>query len=533
MGSVPVLAQELSVSPGIDKPLGTFEPKTGSSVLLRGFRSETVSFLLRLKGEGCHQRKITKLQHDEPRLGKDGGELAVELSELPSVTTIRPSYRGAPVGAQLDPVIPLKEGSLLCSSPKGQWYLGEIPISPSTEPGTYSGQIALKDSPPGDGIQVKVTVGHALLPARPRLPIYSELSSFHLLKGHYGAWHDGEEVLAREYGDVMMRHRVFPIKNAIVAPPILTDGEKERLDLERAPTPSQSFASVVLNSRSSWAMVDLPTAIRSGTTLDQRRRYYRAMEATVPKLPWADRAFLYLWDEPKEKEFEALAQEARLVRDAAPSIKIMVTTPWSARFAPYVDIWCPVIEQFGQQGFAPASQYAAEQAGGKSVWWYVSCTSHGCEDDIDSGYPDLVIDRPAVAVRTIGALSVVNRIDAFLYYSVNNSYRNYPNVDPWSIPWEFSGNGDGTLFYPGRPGEHGFTSHQPVASLRLKLLREASYDADYIALIQSLPIRPLWFETELKALAPSTTAWSRSYEAYQRFHDKIWTYIEESDGGKR
>ena len=44
------------------------------------------------------------------------------------------------------------------------------------------------------------------------------------------------------------------------------------------------------------------------------------------------------------------------------------------------------------------------------------------------------------------------------------------------------GNGEGTLFYPGRPDKIGGKDHIPVSSLRLTMIREGNEDYEYMIL---------------------------------------------------
>src|SRR5262249_42223366 len=55
--------------------------------------------------------------------------------------------------------------------------------------------------------------------------------------------------------------------------------------------------------------------------------------------------------------------------------------------------------------------------------------------------------------------------------------------DPWDSVFLFGGNGDGTLFYPGRPDRIGGHSDVPIESIRLKLIREGLEDYEYLALL--------------------------------------------------
>lgn len=162
---------------------------------------------------------------------------------------------------------------------------------------------------------------------------------------------------------------------------------------------------------------------------------------------------------------------------------------------------------------------------GQEAWWYVSCMSHGCEALGDSGMPDLVLDRPAAYVRVIPWLASKYNIDAFLYYLVNYAYQFYPKRDPWKSVWDFSGNGDGTLFYPGRPGKYGVEEHLPVPSLRLKLWREASYDAEYIRWMNEREKQPAWWREEFAKLVQDTRRWDKEYAHYQSLRDKIGEFL--------
>jgi hypothetical protein len=60
------------------------------------------------------------------------------------------------------------------------------------------------------------------------------------------------------------------------------------------------------------------------------------------------------------------------------------------------------------------------------------------------------------------------------------------NNDPWENIRLYGGNGDGTLFYPGRPDRIGGRTDIPIESIRLKLIREGMEDYEYLALLARL-----------------------------------------------
>ena len=101
-----------------------------------------------------------------------------------------------------------------------------------------------------------------------------------------------------------------------------------------------------------------------------------------------------------------------------------------------------------------------------------------------TGWPSYVIDSAAVANRIMPWMSWKYRIDGELYYSMVEAYSH--DNDPLKDVFLHGGNGDGTLFYPGRPGTIGGTTQIPLESIRLKLIREGLEDYEYFVLLSNL-----------------------------------------------
>ena len=59
-----------------------------------------------------------------------------------------------------------------------------------------------------------------------------------------------------------------------------------------------------------------------------------------------------------------------------------------------------------------------------------------------------------------------------------------PKNTSWEVQWLAGGNGDGSLTYPGRPDRIGGTSTIPIASLRLKQIRDGLQDLEYMYLLE-------------------------------------------------
>ena len=60
-------------------------------------------------------------------------------------------------------------------------------------------------------------------------------------------------------------------------------------------------------------------------------------------------------------------------------------------------------------------------------------------------------------------------LNGFLYYDTTYAYGLHRN--PWNDVYSFGTNGDGTLFYPGKPSIIGGKTEIPCFSLRLMLIR--------------------------------------------------------------
>lgn len=83
-----------------------------------------------------------------------------------------------------------------------------------------------------------------------------------------------------------------------------------------------------------------------------------------------------------------------------------------------------------------------------------------------------------------------------LYWSV--SFAQASGVDGWETQWCAGGNGDGTLTYRGTPDRIGGTTEVPLASIRLKAIRDGQEDLLYMIAAEARAGR----EATLAAIAP-------------------------------
>lgn len=483
------------------KPYGSVPASALKDVVrVSGSRGEIVNFTLRIDGSGCVEPKL--------EIGKL--RTASRFYEMLPFVTKKPSYRGAPVGTHYDPLI---QKSRICVAPGGTWILGELELPSSAAAGSFDGKVVLNESA---SIPLKLKLWDLDMPDQPSVSLYSELTTWFLLLGHYGKWNEGEEDLARKYIRRMELHRMYPIKHWQKIPSLQGSG----LDL------ASTFFKPVVETLPEWARISVPFQwpIKVAPSTET---YFSEMSKELKRAKVRDRSFVYLWDEPQKEQWKDLLSALRMAKRAAPDLKVLVTTTYKPELENLVDIFVPVMDQFDRSGFPPVAAYEKLAKKGKEFWLYNSCMSHGCGNDHESGSPDWMIDRPGAHVRVLGWLAHHFGVKNLLYYSVNNGYQHFPSGrDPWVDQWDFSGNGDGTLFYPGRPGLHGLSDHAPIDSLRLKLWRQSSYDADYVQMIRDSKALPAWWNTSVREVVRGIRTWSKSEKTYTQLREKIGDYLD-------
>ncbi|HLL55366.1 MAG TPA: DUF4091 domain-containing protein, partial [Myxococcaceae bacterium] len=121
----------------------------------------------------------------------------------------------------------------------------------------------------------------------------------------------------------------------------------------------------------------------------------------------------------------------------------------------------------------------------KRLWTYQCCRGHGCvqgpippENVPGSGWPSYMVDTSAAKNRAMQWLAFRERVSGELYYETAMAL---PRA--WTDQYEFGGNGDGTLFYPGTPARIGGQTDVPVASIRLKLIRSGMQDYELLKMV--------------------------------------------------
>ena len=378
----------------------------------------------------------------------------------------------------------------------------EIFVPPTTPPGKYSGSasISLLGSEQFS-VPVNLTVWNFVLPSTATLKSSFGLSGVSALKQHRGRYTDDADLysITRLYAKAALFHRLSIHVGSMVSPAISYDAGKMQLDWRLYDAEIGPFldGSAIAEGEPLYGAKATSVDLRTPGAVETEGRQVMYLEEWIKhfqKRGWLDRLFLYLWDEPAPADFSKVLQRGRAYQRAAQKIPNLVTTPFSPKLEEVTQIWTPLVNCLGSRpGFddfcapsPPREAYDSEIEQGKSLWFYQSCASHGCDivgGPYFTGWPSYMIDMPGAANRVMQWLAWKFRIEGELYYSMNQAYH---GGDPWTNVFLSGGNGDGTLFYPGRPDRIGGRTDIPIESIRLKLIREGMEDYEYLALLAKL-----------------------------------------------
>jgi hypothetical protein len=242
------------------------------------------------------------------------------------------------------------------------------------------------------------------------------------------------------------------------------------------------------------------------------KAYFAAIADWLRELGYLELAYVFLKDEPNNAvEYELVRNQGALIKSADPEIRRMCTEQpepskpeWGVLYDA-VDIWCPLWFLYDE----PSARERMEK--GEQMW---SATAL-CQGPV--GTPWWQIDTEPLSYRSPFWLSWLNDINGFLYWSSTywGAYETLQGV--WEAP-HFRGKfwGEGLLLYPGPPaGIKGF-----VPSIRLKLIREALEDYEYMVLGASLS-KESEVDSIIGEVVTSFQEWSHGKEDYGLARERL------------
>jgi hypothetical protein len=364
----------------------------------------------------------------------------------------------------------------------------EVHVPASAKAGKYDGVVTIGSAEGEAKIPVELTAWPFELPSTSSLRTAFNLAYGILPAAHPGVSGDADATLRARYGQLGLDHRISLTG-------INDDGYHS--DLGRFDRFYAPLVKGTAPTRLEGAKMTAVKYVGNRTSVDEHKKWAQYAKQNG----WFDRLFDYTCDEPPLTcSWNDIKVRTDAVHAADPDFQTLVTTQiWDADehgSTAGIDIMVPVINWMDDK---PGSDVAGSQrarydgfVGGKNkeLWLYQSCMSHGCGGTVDigspndsdryfTGWPTYMIDSSAARNRAMEWLSFINDATGELYWETGAAFRH----DPWNNQWDFSGNGDGTLFYPGSPSKIGGKTDIPVASIRLKMVREGMEDYEYLKML--------------------------------------------------
>lgn len=343
-------------------------------------------------------------------------------------------------------------------------------------------------------IPVALTVWNFTLPDRPTHG--NHFGNFRNVARFFDVDPDSDKFREIElrYCRAMVEHRLNPPIPTYLLPEVNQDGSLA-IAPERHEALKKYLAEMHISEfevpRAPFARLSVAATGTDYVTIapeerEKALRYYRGYFDYLKQNGWQEGAFVYLWDEPNLKEnYEQVLVLGQLVHEASPELKCLVVEqtyrqdPSWPDIDPAVDIWCPL------WAFIDRGTIQQKIAEGDQVWSYTALVQrapsyHPQYEQVKGLDPPYWhIDRPLIVYRVPTWINRQYGITGLLYWSTVTTV-----LDPWNNPaFAHPGhfNGGGYLFYPGLPcGVDG-----PVASMRLKNLRDGMEDYEYFALLQA------------------------------------------------
>lgn len=345
----------------------------------------------------------------------------------------------------------------------------DVYVPPNTAAGEYSGTVTVTAVGVAPArVPVRLTVWPFTLPATPTLR--SNFGGFGERMGQaFGHPYGSPEfrALERRFAAAMAAHRLCPPIPEYLYPPIQPDGSVD----------TQRNHSALKEWIETFHVTGFPLNLIGDEPLGKDReratRYLQSMYAYLKANGWEKMAYIYVLDEPNDKAaYDEVRARAKFIHEAQPGIKVLCTeqpTPQEAAWGTLVgavDIWVPLWPLLEEK--AGAERLAA----GEELWSYTAL----CQGKEPTPFWEL--DFPLLNYRIPGVMSYRYGMTGLLYWTTVYWEK---AGDVWTNPLTYEQfNMEGSLLYPGTAvGYDG-----PVASMRLKQIREGEEDYEYLRLAE-------------------------------------------------
>lgn len=383
----------------------------------------------------------------------------------------------------------------------------------ASKPGLYAGEVKLKGA---DTVVAKILlrVSDFDLPVVPRLrtsimTIWRQIAEVHGYDREKEPPAPALAALLEQYYDLFANHRL----SIDATYPTYPSAGSGKLDAKAV---EAGMRKQLLHRHSSTLGLPIwpewPFADPLGKDRAEAMRYVAAWMKIIMKLKAESRAYVIMGDldEPQNGDDYALVRrwgdffnEVEATHQVrAPLLVTEQPTPdswWIGRLDGFVDIWVPHVSSVWSDIESPKGvrDITRRLKAGEEVWCYPALVQmpdaweaeHGKPKTLkESNPPVWCLDFPAMNHRILGWLMPRHGITGLCYWDTLAVQK---GVDVWTSADSFHSssnedvyNGDGSFIYPATKKRHG--RDMPVASIRLKWLREMAEDYDYLMLAKDL-----------------------------------------------
>jgi hypothetical protein len=493
LGAAPALALQVRVVPSTMR----LTPSTKVSaypqrVQLQAARGESEGAQLVISVERGQQVKVLTSRLVN-RAGRALASTATTYLEKPIV--VRSASPNGKRGTYYDPLLDVRSRWMTLKTNTRATLWLDIAVSRAAKPGTYTGAVTIqRRSGKPVRVPVKLVVDSATLPARPTLLSSVGVDASQLAR--FEGVHQGRGLNGKldQYFSLLASMRLSTADPNVVVP------VGQSISAIAAAEPGQALAATFDRSGVASFRIPFYETYPYGDPLGSDRakaiNYLRATATYYRAKGWLSRSYVYTVDEPGTGDADRVQAFHRLVKEADPALQLLVTSEPRNAFEGNVDIWVSNLSARVKR--ADISRVRKQR---KQYWWYPSISTF-------DPYPTLYIDDLRASPRAMGWLAWRYHVQGFFYWSATHWHE---VKNPWTQPGTFrspdgdTGNGDGSLIYPGKP--QGLD--RPMPSIRLLQLRDGIEDFDLLTLAQRAGKGSV-VGLRVAQSAPSLTDWSAS-----------------------
>lgn len=395
------------------------------------------------------------------------------------------------------------------------WWL-DFHVPYGIKAGLYAGELSVRN---GKGVVVARTklmlrVSGFDMPVVPRLKSSMMTTYRQMLKAHgYDAEKDPPSdagiALIEKYYDFMVQHRLAYDQSRQTYP----DPQTGRLNEVRV---EKALRQHLLHRHAGMVALPIWPSWPFGDPLEKDRaeamRYCADWMKLINKINCPERGYIILGelDEPNSADAYSYVRrwgdffnEAEATHDVR--LPLLVTeqptaeSGWWGTLEEFVDIWSPHVGSVWEdmESAKGRRDIARRIKAGDEVWCYTALVqpsdswmkAHGQPKVLkESNPPVWCLDYPPMNHRVMAWVMPRHQITGFTYWDTLYAAK---GVDVWTSSDSFHAgdsdavyHGDGSFIYPATKKRHG--RDMPVASMRLKWLREMADDYDYLMLARDL-----------------------------------------------